>query len=121
VQVKGLFAAGAVIAAVIAASAAARADFRVGSQLLQECTSLSPAAHVFCIGYVAAIFDASKKRPKDLPGTSLLGFVHCAQKSVTNEQQTDAVVQFLRTHTEHQNYGAAGLVAHALAEAYPCK
>ena len=119
-DLRRLFAAGAVVAAVMAVSAGARADFRDGNQLYANCTSLNAGDQVFCLGYIAAISDAAQG-PPDRPRAGVGGFAHCPGGKVTNQQMMDVVVQFLRTHTEHRDYGAAGLVAHALYEAFPCK
>jgi hypothetical protein len=116
---RRLFAAAAVLMAVMTASAGARADYRDGNQLLRDCTSLNNADQVFCIGYVAAISDAAQNRPE---GPGGLVFVHCPPENLTLQQAVEIVVRFLKARTaERRDFAAGGLVAHALAEAYPCK
>jgi hypothetical protein len=72
-----LFAAGAVVAAVMAASAGARADYRDGNRLYADCTS--PDTQLFCIGYVMAIADAA--RAPNAVGAA--GFTVCGLEDVT--------------------------------------
>jgi hypothetical protein len=110
-----LFAAGAVVAAVMAASAGARADYRDGNRLYADCTS--PDTQLFCIGYVMAIADAA--RAPNAVGEA--GFTVCGLEDVTVKQLLDVTTRYLSAHPEERHLSAFSLVAKALAEAFPCK
>lgn len=63
-DIRRLFTAGAVVVAVMALGAAARADYKTGNTLYADCTSNNLVAGSFCSGYVAAISDASASVPR---------------------------------------------------------
>jgi hypothetical protein len=114
---RRLFTAGAMIAAVVAVSAEAQADFKTGNQLYADCTSEEGAsARVYCSGYIAAIADAAAWGPP----WGVFGYIQCPRDTVTLGQMSDVVVRFLAAHPERRALGAAGLVAQALSEAFPC-
>ena len=108
-----LFAAGAVVVAVVvAANAGARAEFMEGNDLYDACTS--PDSKLVCLGYVMAIADAVQapaavKRSPMCPGSEVMA-----------EQVVDVVTRYLAAHPEKRHLSAPLLVANALAEAYPC-
>jgi hypothetical protein len=108
-----LFAAGAVVAAVMAGSAGARADFRDGNQLYAECPPES-GYRLFCQGYIAAITDAARHAP-------VAGHKVCGSADVTLGQMVDVVRRYLEAHPELRHFPAEDLVAEALAEAFPCR
>ncbi len=117
-----------VIAVMAVSTEAAEADDAyltgpvTGNELYEACTSLNPVRQTFCYGYVNAIADGcDAARPDKSANNGVFGFVHCARPSVTNKQIADIVVRFLASHPEHRDYGVAGLVAKALAEAFPCR
>jgi hypothetical protein len=116
---RRLFGAAVVVAAVMSGSVGAKADFRTGNQLYAECTSSNAADRNFCLGYIAAITDAARKGVI-APG-SVLGWTHCVRDEVSIKLVHDVVVQFLATHPEKRDLTADGLVAEALAEAFPCR
>jgi hypothetical protein len=115
-----LFAAGAVVAAVMAASAGARAadvvNFLTGDRLYQQCSApKGDRAYGDCEGYVFAITDALVDG-----GNEIDGYRACIPYGVLEEQAIDVAQRFLAAHPESRHRGAAGLVAQALAEAFPC-
>lgn len=111
-----LFAAGAVVIAVMAVSAGARADFQNGNELYADCTE-EPVSfnRGHCLGYVVGIADVLQH-----PGSRVGDFATCLAKGVTEGQVRDVALQFLTQHPELRHYAAAYLVARALAEAFPC-
>lgn len=111
-----LLAVGAVIAAIMAVSTETRADFVSGNKLYETCTSSEVSSLLICDGYTEAIFDAAGQPPN-----GVLGWEHCGRGGVTLRQVEDIVVRFLRTHPEKRDFGAAGLVGQAVAEAFPCQ
>jgi hypothetical protein len=56
-----------------------------------------------------------------VPTLGVLGEVECADKNVTLKQMFDVVTRYLAAYPETRHLAAASLVAHALAEAFPCK
>ena len=71
---------------------------------------------MYCSGYIAAITDAAAWGPP----WGVYGYILCPRDTVTLAQMTDVVVRFLAAHPERRELGAAGLVAQALSEAFPC-
>jgi len=49
------------------------------------------------------------------------GFVACIPVGVDNGQLRDVVNQFLRNNAPRRHFAAAGLIAHAFADAFPCR
>jgi hypothetical protein len=120
-DIRRLLAAGALVIAVMAVSAGARADFLSGNDLYARCTSAFVTDQSFCNGYIAAITDASwDLKPNNIPG-NVLGFRQCMPNEVTNRQATDIVKQFLAGHPAYRHASASFLAANALAEAFPCR
>jgi hypothetical protein len=116
-QVIRPFLAGAVVAAALAASAGARAEgfgnFIDGNRLYQACAGGGGARASFCTGYIVGIVDALM-----MAGSARQG---CIPKRGMVGQIVDAVKQSLTAHPELRDYSGAYLVAHALAESFPCK
>jgi hypothetical protein len=122
---RRLFAAGAVVVAVVAVSVGARADFRTGNELYADCTSSDGTDRIFCQGYIAAIVDAARLRA---PGGGLGpgvagGYRMCITASAggTLQQMVDIVVKFLTAHPEERHLPASPLAAGALSVAFPCQ
>ena len=94
-----LFAAGAVVVAVVvAANAGARAEFMEGNDLYDACTS--PDSKLVCLGYVMAIADATQapaavKRSPMCPGLEVMA-----------EQVVDVVTRYLAAHPEKRHLSA---------------
>ena len=102
---------------------AAKADektdraFLDGNALLTRCTDAGPV-EVECIGYVEGIADAMAAIQAH--DGSLQGSRACIPDTVLSTQVRDIVTRFLREHPELRHVSAASVVAHALAEAFPC-
>ncbi len=68
-----------------------------------------------CLGYVTAIVDALSS------GNSVNGFKACVPLNADMQQIVDVVKNFIRDYPEKRHLVAAGLVAEALARAFPCR
>jgi hypothetical protein len=106
--------AGAAMLAVMSASAGARADFLNGNSLYGYCSTDFNTA-LYCIGYIASIEDVLSA------GNQINGYTACTPPGATLEQIKDVVMRYLVAHPESRHLGASGLVAHAIAQAFPCK
>jgi hypothetical protein len=111
-MIRLFVAASAVVAAVMAVSAGARADFRDGNGLYADCSKESSRA--LCDAYIAAIADAASKEG------GVVSFKICPSGDVLIAQMEDVVKQYLAEHPEQRHLSAASLVAFALARAFPC-
>ena len=114
--------AGIVLAAVMAVSVASAAqaaqgvDFEDGNDLYAKCNSPYATMNWFmCLGYVECISDALGS------GSSINGYTACMPAGASAGQAMDVVKQFLTAHPELRHFIAAGLVASALANAFPCQ
>ncbi len=103
-------------AEMIAPHPALAVNFYGGEDLYADCTSSNatklPVAA--CAGYTVAIADALAT------GIAINGFKACPPASATRGQIIKAATEFLRDHPEGRKFAAAGLVANALADAFPC-
>jgi hypothetical protein len=103
-------------AGVLAPRAALAVNFYSGDDLFSDCTSSNatklPIAA--CAGYAVGIADALAT------GIAINGFKACPPASATRGQIIKAATDFLRDHPEGRRFAAAGLVANALAQAFPC-
>ena len=96
------------------ASCAARAnDFVDGRQLLAMCASPPGPQHVWCMGYVAGVASAMQISPVN-------GYSACVPADRTVGDLVAIVTRKLPGYPSIGGYGAAGLVAHALADVFPC-
>jgi Ssp1 endopeptidase immunity protein Rap1a len=68
-----------------------------------------------CGGYVEGISDALGA------DNSINGYTACFPENVKERQTIEVVIQFLVANPATRHRDAAGLVAHALAEAFPCQ
>src|SRR5437016_5984991 len=94
----------------------ALADFRHGNALLGDCTSENLVQGTLCLGYVDAVADILVKK------NAINGFTACIPRSgIISSQVRDIVIQFLRLNAAQRHYGASGLVAHAISDAFPCR
>src|SRR5438067_1375181 len=94
------------------------ADFQSGNQLFSSCTATaqrSPTDLTFCLGYIAAMGDAMGH------GASIEGFRACPVVGVEIGQLKDIVINALQRNPAERHHSAEGLVASALAGAFPCK
>jgi hypothetical protein len=115
---RRLFGAAAVVAAVMSlntAGARAAGAFVDGNRLEGLCESSSVFELRECLGYILGIADAMTA------DTPINGFTACFPARMATTQTVDVVGRFLAAHLEMRDLGAAGLVAQALAEAFPCK
>ena len=112
-NLRRLVTAFAVVAAVVAVSTGARADRAVDGDRLYELCQPNSRSSTLCGDYVLSVADAL-----------MLGRVGrwtaCLPVGVTDDQVIDAAEQFLEAHPARRCSAAFGLVAQALAEAYPC-
>jgi hypothetical protein len=83
----------------------------LGNTLWEACSSRND----LCLAYIVGTADAIQAARG-----SLLGWRVCLPNGVTEGQAMDVVVQFLSQHPEMRQYAATGLVANALANAFPC-
>jgi len=65
------------------------------------------------MAYIVGIADA-------LEGNVIDGWRACIPQSVTQGQAKDVALKWLRAHPEKRHFAAAGLVAYALSDAFPC-
>jgi hypothetical protein len=93
----------------LAASGTTSRTFDTGNSLYDFCKSGSQA----CAGYVSGVADV-------MGLTEISGFKACIPLDVTRRQATDVVTKWLAANPAKRNSGAPGLVAHALADAFPC-
>ena len=110
---RRLFATGAVIAAMMAVTIRAGADFLDGKKLYDNCRSSNPSDRMFCDGYIAGLTDASRgpealRKACPPPGTKL-------------GQSIDVVLQYLAVAAAYRQFPAASLANSALATAFPCQ
>lgn len=71
------------------------------------------AAWVHCYGYIQAIADTFQAENK------INGYSACLPPAAQAAQLVDIVMNYLRVNAGHRHYDAAGLVAHALSDAFP--
>lgn len=94
----------------------ASAEFLSGNDLYGYCTSdkTDYVSTTGCIGYVAGVADV-------LAHNQINGFHACMPLSVSRGGAKDAALAFLTAHPEKRDRDADGLVAEALARAFPCR
>jgi len=94
-----------------------------GNQLYSDCVAAEHAATEYtrCAGYVMGIMDAAAAEENSSNSSGqIAGFRWCVPEDLRLGQMVDVVAKFLHDHPERRYYAAAGLVAHALATAWPC-
>jgi Rap1a immunity proteins len=84
-----------------------------GNELWDFCRVDSP--NLGCVNYVSAIADAMTA---DHEG--VMGWHACFRLNTTRGQIADVVKLWLQKHPEKRDLAAPGLVAQALAQAFPC-
>jgi Ssp1 endopeptidase immunity protein Rap1a len=105
----------AVAFACVPAAAQEGAGFFTGNDLWSHCPDKSAFSSGICLGFVAGIADVMGT------GSAILGSKACIPEHGTAAQARDVVKRFLEQHPERRLYFATGLVADALADAFPCK
>jgi hypothetical protein len=105
-----LFAACAVVVAVMSVSVGARASgvSMDGNDLYGFCASSAS----LCGGYIDALGTAY---------SPLNAYIQCEPQSIANGQAVDVVRRYLATHPEQRYKPAWSLVLVALAESFPCR
>jgi pullulanase/glycogen debranching enzyme len=104
----------AILAALLGAVTTAGAGYyNDGNAILLDCTARDETLTT-CLGYLDGIADA-------MQGNGINGFVACISVGVDNGQLRDVVNQFLRNNAPRRHFAAAGLIAHAFADAFPCR
>jgi hypothetical protein len=99
-----------------AGDAQAAAAFKNGNRLWSLCSQPpNSVAKAECAGYVLGVVDAIKE------DDAVNGFTACLPTEVTTVQVVDVVTDYLRQNPAERHYLAAGLVARALARAFPCR
>jgi len=91
--------------------------FATGDTLKVRCENANDdTAVAWCLGYVTAIADVMAANNR------VNGFKGCIPSAgVTMGQIEDVVSLYLNAHPESRHALAAGLAAHALEDAFPCK
>jgi Rap1a immunity proteins len=114
-MLAGVGMAAALIFASIGAHAEAAFSAEDGNSLYAKCIEQSFYFYQgMCVGYIVGISDAMRG------GVSIDGRSACIPISVTEGQLLDVTKQFLTSHAERRQLGAARLIAQALADAFPC-
>jgi hypothetical protein len=88
-------------------------EFRVGGDIFNWCSA--PIRSTACLAYIEGIADALAS------GASIHGWRACFKERVNAALLQSMTVHFLDGHREDWNKGAAGLVAAAFAEGFPCE
>ena len=96
----------------------ALAGFLDGNDLHKMCGSKNVRDRDTCLGYAMGVSDIMDGL--QATGRSYFGHKTCATKALEDTQVRDAVANYLKAHPERRQYGAANLVAEALAENWPC-
>jgi hypothetical protein len=96
----------------------ANAEFRDGNDLYRQCSAKGYFDRGVCSGYVTAIADVL------IEGDAVQGRKACIPSGPNGAPAGHLVAvarQFLAGHPAMRHQSAEGLIASALAEAYPCK
>ncbi|MEO8628282.1 MAG: Rap1a/Tai family immunity protein [Betaproteobacteria bacterium] len=89
-----------------------------GAELETLCTGQESSFDAgACAGYVLSIADIMRDTAK---GGALVGNEACFPTDVRVGQMVDALLKFLKQHSESRRYSAWSLTARAFAEAFPC-
>ena len=101
--------------ALVAPAAPVRAAYDTGADLRQWCADPDGSGFgtIYCLGYVTAVADVIERNPVN-------GLRACVPDAAVVGDLVDRVTAYLDRHPERLGFGAAGLVADALGDAYPC-
>jgi hypothetical protein len=121
--IAGVFGCGFVVLGILAPPASAEVRNIDGNSLYRHCSvtanQTSPENFAMeawaCLGYVTAIMDGLSG------GNSINGKRACIPPNVNMNQVVDVAKSFITDHPETRHLLAAGLVADALAHAFPCR
>lgn len=97
-----------IIAALLAISSHAHAEFLSGNDLLERITSERATLNAVAIGYVMGVIDT---------GT---GVLHCTPPSATAGQLADMVKGYLEKRPEIRHYSADSIINDMLKRTWPC-
>jgi hypothetical protein len=97
-----------------AAAAKRGAAFYTGDIIYQWCTSRADYLRSRCMAYIVAVADVMAG-PSSFDGRTA-----CVPLSLTGERFIAVAVQYLRRNPADRRKSAAGLIADALSEAFPC-
>ena len=87
-----------------------------GNMLLAHCRNEADVYdQAYCIAYIVAIADVL------WAGNPVQGHNACLPDKIVQGRVQDIAVPWLRAYPQHLHHGAAGLIAAALAEAFPCR
>ena len=111
----GLMALSLAIPSVSGAQTVSPLRYLDGNTLYEHCNTSGTTAFLVCSYYIIGIADVM------LGSNAVDDRRMCAGMKVTNVQAVDVVKNFLTAHPELRHHNAAGLVAAALSEAFPCK
>ncbi len=103
------------LAFLVLVSKAEAVNYFVGNELHAFCQSDKLSRKYACVGYITGIADVLAE------GIAVDGRRACISMGTTNARLTDVVKYWLEQHAEARHRNAPGLVAEALAEAYPCE
>ena len=81
-----------------------------GEELLQNCEAQEAGRSIYCTGYVAGIADAAREKA-----------MACPADTASDSDLRNVALKYLHEHPESRQYGAASVVALALAQAFPCR
>jgi len=93
-------------------TAAMAGAFETGDELYGWCST--PDRIALCQAYILGVADSLAN------GDSVAGFRACFGHDADVNHLQDTVVEFLYRHADQRHYGAASLVAAALADKYAC-
>lgn len=111
---RRLLTAGALMIAVMAVGAGARADRFVDGNRLYELCRPNSRSSSFCGDFVMGVANA-------LMVGRVGHWTACIPNGVTDDQVIDVATRYLDAHPAERPHAAGELVAQALAEAFPCR
>lgn len=112
----------AVVSSASVGNAADVSGYLHGADLHGYCIDRSAAGQMRCSYYVAGVADATSVRGEVRKHRTSDGrFSFCTPLGSTVPQLAEVVTKWLDDRPETWHYGAAGLVAAALMESFPCK
>src|SRR5262245_43615564 len=94
-------------------TALASSEIESGNSLLNRCHSQSVQSQGACTGFMVGVFDVLASGPVN-------GKTACPPAGETAAEIKKIALLWLEAHPADRHFPAAGLVATALSEAYPC-
>jgi hypothetical protein len=88
-------------------------------KLVGRCTGGREGDEGLCLGYILGVADAMQAA-QATNGTLVFGWRACPPHDTTALQVREVVVHFLLAYPDTQGSSASGLIAKALADAFPC-